>query len=288
MSKLQFVCSLSEASIKLNEWKNSNPTGPAQFGIEIDTVLFPVFLSFSHSDSDKLVVLYNGAVSRSRCEDGIVFQRSSWSDEIPATVVSFADPTLVSHEGMTIGWGQADGKLFAPEQYKVILDMLRTVLSLPEAHKTLHYGSSAGGFQALATTAFDRDSHALCNNPQVDFSQYNLAWATNRALKVNGFKNRTEYLESENYDDISWRIEIPKLYENLYYSPENIRIQVNAASENDLKVQIAAFVSEITSISSLPSVNGYEIYYYYHPALGHNPLPKPSTITEIENELERL
>lgn len=288
MSELEFVCPLSELETSITKWSGSSESSTVKFGVTVDEVLFPVFLHLSDTHNDRLTVLYNGAVSRDRCEDGIVFQRSSWKDEIPSTIVSFADPTLVLHHRMSIGWGQVDGQLFAPEQYKVILDVLRDSLSLPGRFETLHYGSSAGGFQALATAGYDRGSRVLCNNPQTDYSKYSVAWATNRALNVNGFANRDEYLGATNYDDVSWRIEIPKLYQKLEYIPGNIRLLINSASENDLVAQAGSFITGITAISSSPSTNGYEVIYYYHPTLGHNPLPKPQTINEIVAELNLL
>ena len=199
MSELEFVCPLSELETSITKWSGSSESSTVKFGVTVDEVLFPVFLHLSDTHNDRLTVLYNGAVSRDRCEDGIVFQRSSWKDEIPSTIVSFADPTLVLHDRMSIGWGQVDGQLFAPEQYKVILDVLRDSLSLPGRFETLHYGSSAGGFQALATAGYDRGSRVLCNNPQTDYSKYSVAWATNRVLKVNGFANRDEYLGATNF-----------------------------------------------------------------------------------------
>lgn len=288
MSDFEFVTSLDGAKEELIQIRPLLDLGPVQFGIEVDDVLFPVFLSISSEHPDRLTVLYNGAVSRERCPDGVVFQRSSWRSEIPSTVVSFADPTLVLNEKMSIGWGQADGNLFAPEQYEKILVVLRDALNLPNAEKTLHYGSSAGGFQALATAAYDRKSRVLCNNPQTDFSKYSVLWATNRALKIHGYSNRAEYLSAENYGEIAWRVEVPKLYEKLAYIPQNIRILINSASKNDLEAQAEAFVTGITSISCEPSTRGYEIYYYFHPALGHNPLPKPTTIAEITSQLSQL
>lgn len=287
MSDFEFVATLVEAKEALIQIRSSLDHGPIQFGIEIDGVLFPVFVSINSEHPDLLTVLYNGAVSRERCPDGVVFQRSSWRSEIPSTVVSFADPTLVLNEKMSIGWGQADGNLFAPEQYEKILVVLRDALDLPKAEKTLHYGSSAGGFQALATAAYDRKSRVLCNNPQTDFSKYSILWATNRALKIHGFSNRAEYLSADNYGDIAWRIEVPRLYEKLGYVPQNIRILINSASKNDLEEQAEAFVTGVTSISSEPSIRGYEIYYYFHPTLGHNPLPKPTTIAEITSQLRQ-
>lgn len=288
MSELEFVCDFGNLHSAISEWKESAESISVKFGVTIEDILFPVFLSISESNSSRLTVLYNGAVNRERSEDGVVFQRSSWKDEIPSSIVSFADPTLVLHDGMNIGWGQIDGQLFAPEQYKRILDQLRDTLPLPNGFQTLHYGSSAGGFQALATAGFDRGSRVLCNNPQTDFSQYSLDWATNRALKLNGFANRKEYLESDKYNDFAWRTEIPKLYEKLQYFPENIRILINAASANDLVAQAGSFVVGMAEVSSTPSTKGYEIYYYYHPSLNHNPLPKPRTILEITKELEQL
>ncbi|MEY8579115.1 hypothetical protein AALI21_12560 [Corynebacteriaceae bacterium 6-324] len=288
MSELEFICSIDELESSISEWKSSSESPSIKFGVTIEDVLFPVFLHISDAHSERLTVLYNGAVSRERCEDGIVFQRSSWKDEIPSCIVSFADPTLVLHDGMSIGWGQVDGQLFAPEQYKKILDRLRDALQLPGRFETLHYGSSAGGFQALATAGFDRGSRVLCNNPQTDFSKYSVAWATNRALKVNGFANRAEYLESDVYSDFAWRVEIHKLYQKLEYIPDNIRLLINAASENDLVAQAGSFVAGITEISTKQSTNGYEVYYYFHPSLGHNPLPKPQTINELIAELEQL
>src|SRR5699024_9146937 len=286
MQELDFTCTLSELAGTIRAWDETTASNQVTFGVSIEDVLFPVFVSIDRDRNARLTVLYNGAVSRERSKSGIVFQRASWKDDLPSTVVSFADPTLLLSEGMSIGWGQADGKLFAPQQYAIILDVLREAKGLSGSNRTLHFGSSAGGFQALATAAFDKGSRVLCNNPQTDFSQYSVPWAANRALKINGFANREEFLASENIDEVAWRIDIPKLYEKLEYVPPHIRILINSASKNDLTVQAASFISGITEISSESTTNGYEMYFYYHPGLGHNPMPKAVTIHEIASQLD--
>lgn len=288
MPNLEFTCDIQTLSEKILEFTTGSETKTVSFGVTIADKLFPVHLHISSHFPNRLTALFNGAVSRERSKDGIVFQRSSWKNGIPSSIISFADPTLVLHDEITIGWGQVDGTLFAPECYKRILDELRNANLIPKSESTLHFGSSAGGFQALATAGYDAGSHVLCNNPQTDFSQYNAAWAANRVLRFFGFENRKEYVESDRYGEYAWRIEIPQLYSRLGYIPKNIRILINTASENDLVAQAGSFVSGITRISNMPTATGYEIYYYYHPIWGHNPLPKSVTLSEIESALARL
>ena len=197
----------------------------------------------NNPSSDKLLVTYNGALSRSKAPDGIVFQRSSWLDEFTSDVVQIADPTLVKYPRLSIGWAQANSENWAIDSYKKALDWVRNEYSLQGAKSTVHYGSSAGGFQAIATACLDGSSKAIANNPQLDWSRYNPVFV--KALMRDVFAGREAEDLRESQPE---RVSVVELFKLLNYVPDTTLV-FNAGSAGDVDQQIIPAVRDLQELS---------------------------------------
>lgn len=225
-----------------------------------------------------LLVTFNGAIQRSKAPDGVVFQRSSWLDEIEANVIQIADPTLRKFSNLQIGWGQFSKETWAMDSYTRLVNVLRDVFDFAAAERTLFYGSSAGGFQAIATATLSKGGRVLVNNPQLDWSQYLPPFV--QALVRNVFDGiELEQLRAEH----PWRVNVFELCRRENYVPDT-EILVNLSSQQDFQNQLLPSVTALAEgdlAGKTPKVC-YKVYA--DPAFGHNPLNKPFTIKKL-NEI---
>lgn len=253
-----------------------------RYVVEIDGMPVPVLVDKKPQYDDRLLVTYNGALQRSKAPDGIIFQRSSWLEGFNSSVVQIADPALVKETRLQIGWAQYSREQWAIENMAKVLDRVREVFNLQVASSTLHYGSSAGGFQAIAMATLDAGSQALANNPQLDWSRY-----------VESFVNalRRQVFDGEDMekikDEAPWRVSVADLFEFAGYLPET-SIFTNIASSGDLERQLVPFLSSLATSRLTGTDSRVHVHAYAHEGLGHNPLPKPKTIEIINRALESL
>lgn len=256
--------------------------GETRFIVTVGSCRVPVLLRQAKNNSDTLLVTYNGAIQRSKAPDGIVFQRSSWLDEFEATVVQIADPTMLNHERLQIGWAQNSEKEWAIDAYYDVIQALRERFDLADSEKTIHYGSSAGGFQAVCCAAKDRGSTAIVNNPQLDWSLYNERFVN--ALLRDVF-NGSEIEEVRTRQP--WRVNVIDLFEHVGYVPKT-EVLLNIASAGDVEQQLKPILSRLEGFESLGKKPTFSFNIYHDVNMGHNPLGKPYTIQKINRELERL
>jgi len=256
--------------------------GESRFIVTVGSCRVPVLLSQTKNNSDTLLVTYNGAIQRSKAPDGIVFQRSSWLDEFEATVVQIADPTMLNHERLQIGWAQHSEKEWAIDAYYEVIQALRERFDLADSDKTVHYGSSAGGFQAVCCAAKDRGSTAIVNNPQLDWSLYNERFVN--ALLRDVF-NGSEIEDVRTQQP--WRVNVIDLFEHVGYVPKT-EVLLNIASAGDVEQQLKPILSRLQGFESLGKKPTFSFNFYHDVNMGHNPLGKPYTIRKINRELERL
>lgn len=253
-----------------------------RYVVEIDGMPVPILVDKKPEHDDRLLVTYNGALQRSKAPDGIIFQRSSWLDEFKSSVVQIADPTLVKESRLQIGWAQYSKERWAIEDMARVLDRVREVFDLQDASSTLHYGSSAGGFQAIAMATLDVGSRAMVNNPQLDWSRYVESFVN--ALRRQVFNgDEMEKIKEE----APWRVNVADLFELVGVIPE-ISIFTNIASSGDLDNQLVPFLSSLAANTPFGTDPKVRVHAYAHEGLGHNPLPKPKTIQIINRALESL
>lgn len=256
--------------------------GEYRFIVAVGSCHVPVLLRPAKNSVDTLLVTYNGAIQRSKALDGIVFQRSSWLDEFEATVIQIADPTMLKNKRLQIGWGQFSDEEWAIDAYYYVIQALRERFDLVGADKTLHYGSSAGGFQAVCCAAMDRGSTALVNNPQLDWSLYNERFV-NTLLREVFHGSKVDLVRSEQ----PWRVNVIDLFEYLGYVPKT-EVLLNIASLGDVEQQLKPILSRLETFKSLGKKPTFSFNFYFDANMGHNPLGKPYTIQKINNELKNL
>lgn len=219
--------------------------GEFRFIIAVGSCHVPVLLRPAKNSVDALLVTYNGAIQRSKAPDGIVFQRSSWLDEFEATVIQIADPTMLKNKRLQIGWAQFSDEEWAISAYYEVIQALRERFDLVGSDKTLHYGSSAGGFQAVCCAAMDRGSTALVNNPQLDWSLYNERFV-NTLLREVFHGSKVDLVRSEQ----PWRVNVIDLFEYLGYVPKT-EVLLNIASPGDVEQQLKPILSRLETFRSL-------------------------------------
>lgn len=116
------------------------------------------------------LVMLNGAVDRQRSKNP-VFQRSSWSNQIPQTQVYIYDPTLMDHSNLSLGWAVGRAGHWAVPAIRDVAVVITDALC-GTGHQRTYFGSSAGGFVAIALASFDQRSRFIANNPQVDWLKW--------------------------------------------------------------------------------------------------------------------
>lgn len=247
-----------------------------QFG-----TLFPVYFR-SGGDTNFLISHYNGAVDRKRSPSGIVFQRSSWKDELDCDVIHFADPTLLPHRSLTIGWGQLSAERWAIPGYHAILNAFRKALPVAPPWRTIHYSSSAGGFQALATAVYDRGSYVVGNNPQIDVSKYNPIHQ-GRLFDLVFNDPDCGRTTIPNYP---WRFNLVELFKVKQRIPRT-RLAINVLSPTDYRNQIFHFLDQLDGLPFVPKAQ-VRVDFYYNERQGHKPLSKASTARLLKEEQQRI
>ncbi|UQP02221.1 hypothetical protein L0Z36_10070 [Burkholderia multivorans] len=124
-------------------------------------------LYYPHAE-DRLFVLTPSAVNRASYTLP-AFNRFSWAARglFPGKVLCFSDPTIEQHAELELGWclGSRASNL-TDILSKFILETAQS-LGVPQEN-IVTWGSSAGGFAALALSARIEGSTAVSINPQID------------------------------------------------------------------------------------------------------------------------
>lgn len=242
---------------------------------------FPVRVRRGRS-TNFLIAHYNGAVDRKRSPSGIVFQRSTWRKEIDCDAVYFADPTLLPHANLTIGWGQMSEDQWGIDGYVRILKIIRNSLSIAPPWRTIHYSSSAGGFQAIATATLDRGSYAVANNPQIDIQKYNPVHQ--RRLFKLVFNDTSG--GSRTVKNSPWRFNLVELFEKESRVPR-LKLAINVLSPTDYRNQVMHFLNQLDQLSFTPKSH-IRIDFYYDEKQGHKPLSRIQTKRLLKEEQARI
>ena len=124
-------------------------------------------LYYPHAEN-RLFVLTPSAVNRASYSLP-AFHRFSWAARglFPGKVLCFSDPTIVKNDELELGWciGSSESDL-TDILANFILETARS-LGVPQEN-IVTWGSSAGGFAALALSARIEGSTAVAINPQID------------------------------------------------------------------------------------------------------------------------
>lgn len=124
------------------------------------------------SECESLFVLMPSAVNRKKSVLP-AFNRWTWAVDgvFPGNVLCISDPTLELHHDLEIGWCLGDKDNCATTELSEFVINLADSKGIPR-ERIVIYGSSAGGFAALALSACIEGSIAVAINPQVDALSY--------------------------------------------------------------------------------------------------------------------
>ncbi|KLU08110.1 hypothetical protein [Kocuria sp. SM24M-10] len=225
--------------------------------------------------AQSVVVMNNGAVDQNLAHRRVVFQRSSWSEDIRHHQIYLYDPATGGPDFLSLAWGQLS------EDHWLVPDMARAVVTLaealgcPEVHQRTYFGSSAGAFMALALMAHDNGSRAVINNAQFDWTRW-MPTGVN-ALREARFGNLLPTLLRERYPD---RTNVLTLLA-ARAARMNVQYHVNLASKHDRVIDYPMFHDFLVEHAHL--IGDVEVHPYFDEKSGHNPLSKERTLS-ILNE----
>lgn len=132
--------------------------------VKINNVKYE-FLITLKSSSDSLFIGASSALPRSYSRDRSkpYFERWSWDYDI--STIFFNDPTLYLNENLIGGWGVGTTNDWYLKNISKIIEYFVDAVNISH-DKIMIYGSSAGGFMALALSILIKDSTAVADIPQ--------------------------------------------------------------------------------------------------------------------------
>lgn len=229
----------------------------------------------------RTLFLYNGAVDLERKKRPI-FQRSTWSREFDANVVNIEDPTVYLDPTMPIGWGQGTLDHYYSETVATIVDALARVIgSTSENH--LHFGSSAGGYQAIVVGSLDAGSTVAVNNPQIDWTKHFVQRVVDDVVKFS-FPGLSVSELREKYPT---RVNALK-YAAQHGGLKRLIYWVNAGFVSDVDDHLKLAITEYARSSQVTQDFGIEIGIYRDPERGHNPMVMDKTIHLLSRILQEI
>lgn len=125
---------------------------------------------FSRGEQNRLFVLLTAAIRRGH-HPIPSFNRWKWRKRFPGHVLCIADPTLAASSTLEIAWYLGDQKRDATTDMARLVGRVAGLLGVP-ASGIVSYGSSAGGFAAMALASRLNGSMAVAINPQTDATKY--------------------------------------------------------------------------------------------------------------------
>lgn len=136
-------------------------------GVRIEAVI----QNIEKKQSEKLFILFSGARDPNK-QPLPKFDRWKWKDRFPGVMVNISDPTLhFLDKKLRIGWYfGTEHKNYANIISKLVKSIADYFSILPS--DIICYGSSAGGFGAIAVSSLIKDSTAVAINPQILLRNY--------------------------------------------------------------------------------------------------------------------
>lgn len=139
------------------------------------------FFFSDNKDWSKVIVMFNGAVAASQRLNGFGFQRWTWAKQFKHPVIIIADPATFGDDGLALGWYVGlRGSYYLPSALETILPFIK---KRNQAAEVVTFGSSAGGFTALAALQLGYADIAIAINPQTDVEKYTLQSAVRSMLR---------------------------------------------------------------------------------------------------------
>lgn len=130
------------------------------------------YVSNENPDADSMVVLMPAAISSAKRNKSLRhYARWSWNSSWPQSIVlAVADPAIMQSEHLLGAW-------YIHREHDVLAGISAAVASIASEagispDRIVFYGSSLGGFGALACAALLPGSRAVAEVPQTDFTNW--------------------------------------------------------------------------------------------------------------------
>lgn len=129
---------------------------------------------YFNSENQRLFVMLSGATDRNKITLPY-FNRWTWAGagKFPGHVLCISDPTLELHNDMKVGWYLGTAKHDVTGELCSLIRRFAEALGIPE-DKIAFWGSSGGGFAALAMASRIEGSTAVAINAQTDVLAYHV------------------------------------------------------------------------------------------------------------------
>lgn len=228
------------------------------------------FLVAPRTGADSVLVLNNGAVDHFLAQGRPVFQRSTWTTEIRHHQIYFCDPGTVGEDRLSLAWGQVSRQYWAVPDAGRAVRAFAAALGVQAPERRLYYGSSAGGFMALAMLADDPGAAAVVNNAQFDWTRW-MPTGLN-PLREARFDNMLPLHLRARYP-LRTNVLSLLVKRNL---PVRIDYHVNLASKHDREVDHPMFEQLLRSHPDL--TRDVRIFPYEDSEALHNPLSMERTV----------
>lgn len=252
------------------------PEVPRRIDVVTSHCLIPL-LVVRRSSADRTTIWCNGPVDLAQSNHAPVFQRSSWWPKLAHHQIFVCDPATVGTTAVPVAWGQ-----FSPE-YWSIPDMSRavsaisTALGVADGERRQYFGSSAGGFIALALASMDPSARALLNNAQFDWT----SWFPTPVNTVQSGRLRNVSLEK-------LRTQAPERVDALNQwasraEPPQLRYLVNTAARHDHEVSLSYVENLLTNRPDL--TDRIRCERYHDETTGSAPLDQTRIIALLSEPL---
>lgn len=231
------------------------------------------FLSIKPS-SDKLVVFFQGAIDRKKHTPPI-FHRWSWSRKVDENVLSLNDPLLNKHDDLRIGWYAGACNFEYIRKYSAFIKKVCLDNNILEKN-VVFYGSSAGGFAAVALGGVFRNGVVIVNNPQTNILNY-YADHVKEYLEV-AFPGLDKEQVLEKY---AHRVDLVEMFKKSKYIPE-IHYYQNIEDEFHYQRHFLPFV---TRLLALGHESKLRVNLYGDVGSGHGPMGRDESLKIIKDVL---
>lgn len=220
--------------------------------------------------ADSTVIMCNGAVDQKISGGRPVFQRSTWWRDIAQHQIYVCDPATVGDGAVSLAWGQYSREYWTVPDTARAVQAIAKVLGSAPPDKHVYYGSSAGGFLALALLYHDPEAKAVVNNAQFDWTRW-YAPAVNK-LRARRLKSM---LPADLRSRYPLRTNVLNLLSTMPHEPL-VEYWVNTASDHDRDIDLPEFERFIQGFPTFGST--ITCHEYHDPQAGHNPLAKGDTL----------
>lgn len=132
-------------------------------------------LYYVGQEQQPLFVMLSNRINRSQ-HSLPAFSRWTWAQQkkFPGHVLCVADPTLELHKDLGLGWYLGTAEHDATDDLAMLIRRFAEGLGIPEG-KIIFWGSSGGGFSALALASRIENTTAVAINAQTDIFAYESA-----------------------------------------------------------------------------------------------------------------